>query len=72
MLRRLPVAVSSPLLKHQVHLAHFLILADKRAEARDVLREGLVHHETAPAFLKKRNRAWAGKAREMLKELDAL
>jgi hypothetical protein len=60
----------SPRLKHQVHLAHFLNLAGKRAEARDVLSEALVHHDTAPTFLKKRNRAWARKAREMLKELE--
>jgi len=61
---------TSPRLQHQLYLAHYLREAGREVEARDVLTEGLSHHENAPPFIRKHNRIWARQARAMLKQLS--
>lgn len=62
------VSVSSRV-NHRVALAHYQMRADRTAEARDVLDRALKEYEGSPEYVKRRDRKWANKARDMLAKL---
>jgi hypothetical protein len=59
----------APTLKHKCLLAEILIDHGQRGEARTLLDDALRDHYYLPGPLKRRHRAWAGKARSILRGL---
>ena len=60
---------TSPRLGHSVALAQLQVEAGKPDSARANLWQALEHHNHAPRFAQKNNRAWARRAKKMLKGL---
>jgi hypothetical protein len=63
------LVATSPRLGHSVALAQFQIEADQPEPARKTLWQALEHHSHAPRFDQRNNRAWARRAKKMLKRL---
>ncbi len=63
------LVATSPRLGHSVALAQFQIEAGKPEPARATLWQALEHHSHAPRFARRNNRAWARRAKKMLKGL---
>ena len=63
--------VKSPRLKHRMLYAHYLSGDGRGAAAREQLETALREHDTAPKFVRRKDRAWARKAKKMLRELPA-
>jgi hypothetical protein len=57
-------------INHRVALGHYLMLSERKGEARDVLTLALRDHEHSPAFVKKRDQKWAARAEKMIRELS--
>ncbi len=62
------LVTKSPRLGHRVLHAHFLLADGKKGEARAQLEAGLHEYKHAPKYVKRKNRAWAGRAKKMLKQ----
>jgi len=62
------VQVSSRI-NHRVALGHYLTLNERKSEAKDVLTLALRDHEHSPEFIKRRDKKWAARAEQMLREL---
>jgi hypothetical protein len=60
----------APTLQYQYLLAEQLIDQQQEAEARELLERALEANQYAPGFVRRRNSAWAGKARHLLRELS--
>lgn len=58
-------------LRHILQLAHYLRHEEQHGSAREMLREALEDHENAPKYVRRAERAWAKKARSILRELPA-
>ena len=65
------IAQESRRLNHRLAYAHYLVLADEKAKARTVLKRALADHETAPGWLKQKERQWASAASDLLRKLDS-
>jgi hypothetical protein len=63
------VSVSSRI-NHRVALGHYLSLSDRKGEARDVLELALRDHAHSPDFIKRRDKKWAVRAEQMMRELS--
>ncbi len=63
------LVTKSPRLAHRVLYAHYLIAGEKRDEAREQLEAGLREYDHAPKYVKRKNRAWAQRAKKMLKQV---
>jgi hypothetical protein len=59
----------APTLQYQYLLAEHLADQGLDGEARDLLERSLAAHQYAPGFVRRRNRVWAGRARQLLREL---
>ena len=60
----------SPRLQHRIAYAYYLGLAEHRDEAQAQLATGLQEFEYAPKYVKRRQRALAKQAKEMLRQLS--
>ena len=60
----------SPRLYHRVLYAHYLMGASRLGDAREHLQCGLDDNETAPRYIRKKDRSVARAAKNMLKEID--
>ncbi|HXV61229.1 MAG TPA: tetratricopeptide repeat protein [Vicinamibacteria bacterium] len=60
----------SPRMPHRVAYAHYLGLAEDRAEAQTQLTTALQEFDYAPKYLKRSHRALAKRAKEMLRQLS--
>ena len=60
---------ASSRINHRVALGHYLMLSERKGEAKDVLELALRDHEHSPAFVKKRDQKWAARAEKMVREL---
>lgn len=56
----------SPMINHRVGLAHYLAADGHADESRQVLSLALSDYESSPAFVQRRDRSWAERARKML------
>ncbi len=63
------LVTKSPRLGHRVLCAHYLLQDDRREQAGEQLRAGLQEYQNAPRYVRKKNRAWAGRAKQMLKQI---
>ncbi len=63
------LVTKSPRLGHRVLYAHYLLAGDRRDEAREELEAGLHEYRHAPKYVKRKNRAWAGRAKKMLRQV---
>jgi len=61
---------TSPRLPHRIAYAYYLGLAEHRDEAQAQLATALQEFEYAPKYMKRRQRALAKKAKEMLRQLS--
>ena len=61
---------TSPRLQHRMAYAYYLGLAEHRDEAKAQLATALQEFEYAPKYMKRRQRALAKKAKEMLRQLS--
>jgi hypothetical protein len=61
---------SSPRPQHAVALARLLVAAGRIEEAQNVLRQALDEHEGSPDFVKRRDRAGARAAADLLKSIS--
>lgn len=61
---------SSPRLNHRLLYAHYLTQDGLREKAREQIEAGLIEHQQAPPFLRRRNRTYARQAKRMLKQLS--
>lgn len=59
----------SPQLPHRVLYAHYLSNSGKREAAAEQLRQGLLEHQNAPKFLRKKHRSWVRRAKQMQQHL---
>lgn len=57
----------SPRLRHRVAYAHYLLHDGRRDAAREQLEAGLHEYSHAPKYVKRKNRAWARRAKQLLK-----
>lgn len=57
-------------INHRVALGHYLSLNQRKEEARGVLELALRDHEHAPDFIKRRDRKWAIRAEQIMRELS--
>ncbi len=62
------LVTKSPRLSHRVIHAHYLIAADLKDEAREQLETGLREFKHVPKYVQRKNRAWAQRAKRMLKQ----
>jgi hypothetical protein len=58
-----------PRINHRVALAHYLSLREGPEPAREQIELALTEYEDSPDFIKRRDRNWAGRARDMLGKL---
>ena len=63
------VVGKSQQLMHKAELAEYLHAIGESQEARALLEPALEDHDNSPAYVRKRDRAWARKARSTLKQL---
>ncbi len=61
----------APTLRHQCLLAEKLLDAGQTDEARELLERSLEDHQFAPGFIRRRNRRWASRARQLQKQTQA-
>jgi hypothetical protein len=61
----------APTLRHQCLLAEKLFDAGQTDEARELLERSLEDHQFAPGFIRRRNRRWASRARQLHKQMQA-
>lgn len=61
----------SPTLQHRCLLGERLLEEGLNEEAQTLLEEALEDYRYAPGPLRRRNRPWAGKARQLLKRIEA-
>jgi hypothetical protein len=64
------VVKSSPRMQHHVALAHRLAELGNVERARESIEKALEEHEHAPAFVKRRDKAFARQAAELLKSIS--
>ena len=64
------LVTASPRLRHRVMLAHYLLRDQRNDEAAEQLRTGLHEYDHAPRYVKRRQRIWARRARQMLKQVS--
>ncbi len=62
------LVTSSPRLGHRVLHAHYLLAGGMKDKAREQLEAGLSEYDQAPKYVKRKNRAWAQRAKKMLKQ----
>ena len=62
------LVTKSPRLRHRVLHAHYLFHDGRSEEAREQLRSGLNEYDHAPKYVKRKNRIWARRAKQMLKQ----
>ncbi len=62
------LVTTSHRLGHRVLHAHYLLADDMKDEAREQLEAGLSEYDHAPKYVKRANRAWARRAKQMLKQ----
>ncbi len=62
------LVTKSPRLGHRVLYAHYLLAGDKKTGAREQLEAGLHEYKHAPKYVKRKNRAWALRAKKMLRQ----
>ena len=60
----------APTLQHQCLLAERLLAEGQDDEARQLLRRSLEEHQYAPGFIRRRNRRWASRARQLQKQIS--
>ncbi len=60
------LVIKSPRLAHRVLYAHYLLAGEMKDEAREQLEAGLREYNHAPKYVKRKNRAWAQRAKRML------
>jgi hypothetical protein len=60
----------APTLQHQCLLAERLLAEGEDDEARDLLQRSLEENQYAPGFIRRRNRRWASRARQLQKEIS--
>ena len=60
---------NSPRLSHRVLYAHYLMHDGQGEAAGEQLRVGLSEYDHAPRYVQRRNRAWARRAKQMLKQI---
>jgi hypothetical protein len=60
----------APTLQHQCLLAERLVAEEKDDEARQLLQRSLEEHQYAPGFIRRRNRRWASRARQLQKQIS--
>ncbi len=58
----------SPRLRHRVIYAHYLLASNARDAAREQLEAGLHEYKHSPKYVKRKNKAWARQAKQMLKQ----
>lgn len=63
------LVIRSPRLRHRVLYAHYLIHTDQGEAAEEQLRAGLAELAHAPRYVQRKNRAWARRAQQMLKQI---
>ncbi len=63
------LVTKSPRFAHRVLHAHYLLADEMKAEAREQLEAGLREYDHAPKYVKRKNRAWAQRAKRMLRQL---
>ncbi len=63
------LVTKSPRLAHRVLHAHYLIQSGRHDQAGEQLRTGLHELEHAPKYVRRKNRAWAQRAKQMLKQI---
>lgn len=63
------LASSSRRINHQLAYAHYLAQDGDAARAREVLEQGLSDYESSPDYVRRRDRAWAKRARQRLADL---
>lgn len=61
----------APTLQYQYLLAEHLADQGHEGEARELLERALEANQYAPGFVRRRNGAWAGKAKQLLRELPS-
>lgn len=57
-------------LNHQLAHAHYLVQADQKRRAREVLQDALDNHAADPVWEQRHNRRWVRSAQQLLEELD--
>ncbi len=62
------LVTKSPRLGHRVLHAHYLLADGMKHEAREQLETGLREFDHAPKYVKRKNRSWARRAKQMLKQ----
>ena len=62
------LVIKSPRLVHRVLSAHYLLAGGDKDAAREQLEAGLHEYDHAPKYVKRRNRAWAQRAKQMLRQ----
>jgi hypothetical protein len=60
----------APTLQHQCLLAERLLDEGQDDEARQLLQRSLEEHQYAPGFIRRRNRRWASRARQLQKQIS--
>jgi hypothetical protein len=60
----------APTLQHQCLLAERLMDEGQDEEARQLLERSLEEHQYAPGFIRRRNRRWASRARQLQKQVS--
>jgi hypothetical protein len=60
----------APTLQHQCLLAERLLAEGNDDEARELLQRSLEEHQYAPGFIRRRNRRWASRARQLQKQIS--
>jgi hypothetical protein len=60
----------SPCLEHRCLLAEHLLATGDKGEARRVVEQGLDDYRYATGLSRRRDRAWVGKARQLLKQVE--
>jgi hypothetical protein len=61
----------APTLQHRCMLAECLLEEGRNDEARDLLERALEEHQFAPGYIRRRNRSWASRARQLQKQVPA-
>ena len=65
------LARADPTLQSQYALASHLADNGQEDEARELLERSLESYRYAPGFVRRRNRAWVGRARQLLRQLES-
>ena len=63
------LVTKSPRIAHRVLYAHYLLAGEKKDEAREQLEAGLREYDHAPKYGQRKNRVWARRAKQMLKQV---